>query len=233
MDQFLNILIYFTKLLLELLTLILKIIQSNIPVILNIKDILMTIFAGIVSFTALYGLTAWRRQIKKNTEFNLARRILIATYKVRASFQNVRNISIGGGERQIALEKFNVDLKPEDKEYFHKSTRAVYGNRINMLESSFNDLSVELFEAEVIWGKGIHDIFKPLKECFIELLISIQDFLDDKDPNNYEKLDSEERQKIEKIIYLMNLDPNKDVFTKKIQDSIGKIENMIKPHLKL
>jgi hypothetical protein len=55
------------------------------------KDLCLA-FAAVGGFViAVLGLRTWWRELKGKTEYDLARRILIATYKIRDAIQNVRN----------------------------------------------------------------------------------------------------------------------------------------------
>lgn len=58
-----------------------------------IKDIITGLSAFTAAVIAIMGLQAWKKQLKGKTEYELAQRLLRATYKVREAFSWVRNPS--------------------------------------------------------------------------------------------------------------------------------------------
>jgi hypothetical protein len=54
------------------------------------KDIILIFAAIIAIYVGIYGLGTWRRQLKVNTEYQLAKNILVAVYELREAISNVR-----------------------------------------------------------------------------------------------------------------------------------------------
>jgi hypothetical protein len=55
-----------------------------------IKDIVLICTGAVVAYVGLRGLSAWRRQFYGQTEYELTKRFLRATYKVREVIHIVR-----------------------------------------------------------------------------------------------------------------------------------------------
>jgi hypothetical protein len=55
------------------------------------KDTVLTIAAMVGAYVALRGLSTWNRQLKGGVEYDLTRRILKCTYRLREAIKSVRN----------------------------------------------------------------------------------------------------------------------------------------------
>jgi hypothetical protein len=58
-----------------------------------IKDVLTAIAAVGAASIGLLGLATWRKQLKGRTEYELARRLLVAVYRIRNAVSYLRNPS--------------------------------------------------------------------------------------------------------------------------------------------
>ncbi len=56
-----------------------------------IKDIVLICTVIVAAYVGLKGLSTWRSQVHGQTEYDLAKRILRATYKAREAIHGVRN----------------------------------------------------------------------------------------------------------------------------------------------
>jgi hypothetical protein len=120
----------------------------------NIPDIVTALAAGIGAVVAVVGLNAWKKQLKGKTDYELARRYLRAVYKIRDAIKFVRNPFISLGEMEQALKERGSNQSTSD----HKETsRAVYSVRWKKVTEAGSDLTLELREAEVSWGKDEKD----------------------------------------------------------------------------
>jgi hypothetical protein len=209
----------------------------GIPEIVSlIKDIL-SIFSGIIlTIIAFLGLQAWKKQLKGNTEYNLARRFLRSVYKIRNAIDYIRNPFITSGETASAIHESNIVIDKSDPDNRVTSQNAVYQQRWNKIQEALSEFNVELFEAEVLWGKEIRRVVKPLGVCISELQLEIQRMLRRLQREFQEEIDEDEERRRNDIIYsfesLMSED-SENHFSKEIIKSIHDIEEFIKPLLKL
>jgi len=67
---------------------LLNILKEWIPLI---KDIVIIGTAIITGYVGLKGLGTWRRQLKVNTEYKLAKQLLISVYEIREIITSIRN----------------------------------------------------------------------------------------------------------------------------------------------
>lgn len=195
-------------------------------IILIIKDVCIAIASVGALIIAILGLRTWWRELKGKTEYDLARRIITTSYKMRNAIQRVRSPFMPTSEYRSATtpEKLPGDLKKEDiaKEY-RARWDPVYHALVQLDEAAA--------EAEALWGPKINEAIKPLKECSKELLLNINHHLMRCTIQSYrEAMSQEEAQKIDRVIYSVE-SPGKDEFHRKLLEAVKKIEVLLKPHL--
>lgn len=190
----------------------------------EIKDIVTICAATIAAYVALRGLHTWKRQLKGQSQYDLCRRLLIKTFKVRDTIQSVRNTSM------------YYSKEDSHKDQLLSSQQKEYSKRLALLDSAWSELQVELLEAEVLWGDEVKDVFKPMQECRGTLVASIWLYFWLKGAyadmasvdNNPERVAQNDR-----IVFFHSNDPEKDEFTGELLNAISKIEDFIKPKLKI
>jgi hypothetical protein len=200
----------------------------------QVKDVVAIISSLVVIYVGLSGLRTWKKQLKGNTEYEHARKLLKVVFKIREAIQHVRNPFISASESSWALDEAGVDLKglsQTDPEFSRKINRAVYSKRWEKVLDANNELDVEVFEAEAIWGKELIVAVDPLRKSIRELHWGIEMLLkkgDIRDPKINERTD--------KIIYdFRSLDDetNDNHFSKSLKVAIDGIESFIKPKMRL
>ncbi|MFA6273827.1 MAG: hypothetical protein WC662_01580 [Candidatus Paceibacterota bacterium] len=181
------------------------------------KDLITMLGIGIASFVAISGLSAWKKQMKGKTDYEVARRCLKSVYKLREAIKYVRNPYISVGEMEKSLEesglKDNKDLTKNQK-----TNWAVYDARWKKVSEAKTEMDIEFFEAEVSWGKDIILTQKDFKDLIGKLYGTVSMFL-----MGYGK------EKHDEIIYDTG---EEDVFTKEVDEAIEKIEDYLKFYLR-
>ncbi|HWU83980.1 MAG TPA: hypothetical protein VN028_01455, partial [Rhodocyclaceae bacterium] len=140
-----------------------------------IKDVVLTVGALVGIYVAIHGLKTWSRQLKGGVEYNLARQLLRNTYRLRESFKVVRNPAISADEQAEPTEEKREQMSLEQQRYFGLSR--AYQSRWDKVVEVRADLQVDLLEAEVLWGKGISESFKPLFYLESELFRCVRLYL--------------------------------------------------------
>jgi hypothetical protein len=198
---------------------------------LTLKDVILLLVAIIGATSAIVGLRTWRKQLKGNTEYQLARRLMIAVYKSRDYIKFVRNPFMDGGEISQALKEMNEETHLRDPKYDVKVSRAVYTVRWKKLSEVLSELKLELLESEVIWGKEVVNKLQPFYDCIKELNFAIYQHINAID--GLFKLKAEEIKKNNLIIYDTSDDPTKNELSGKFKKAVEEIEKYIKPKLKI
>lgn len=178
-------------------------------------DILTMLAAIVAAGVAVYGVREWKRQLKGKTDYEVARRYLKDSLKLRDAIKFVRNPFIPVSEMQASLKEFG--LNSEEYKDNQKTNRAVYNVRWKKVIEAWTSLEAVILDAEVSWGKESIEIQKPLDLCVRELRAAIEMYLQGHSERGEEKL-----------IYDMG---EGDEFSKKVEKAIQEIKEYLKPHL--
>jgi len=166
-----------------------------------IKDISSIISGTILIVIAIMGLQTWKRQLKGNTEYELARRFLSAVYKIRDAISYIRNPFVSAGEISSALQEANIEIDKSDSEYQVKKQNALYQKRWKKIQEALSEYNLVIFEVEVLWGKEIRETIKPLWNCISDLHLEIQRMLTKLNQEFPEELNDNEDRRRNDIIY--------------------------------
>lgn len=124
-----------------------------------IKDIVVAISTASMAILAYRGITTWRKELKGKAEYQLAKNVLKAVYKVRDAFKIVRHPFIYSYEYPEKMTDHSGHLKSE---YNYEGTLNVYEKRFEKLDEAFRDLEEKHFDAQVEWGAQFQEIIVPL-----------------------------------------------------------------------
>lgn len=182
------------------------------------SDALTAISAVVVSFVAIYGLQEWKKQMKGKTNYEIARRYLKQTLKLRNEVLNVRNPGIFLGEIETALKESGLD-GDEYKDKI-KINRIVYQRRWKNVQQARSNLELEIIDAEVSWGKQAEEVSRPLFALVGKLFAAIQLYLDGFSTPIREN-----------IIYNQGSPESPDDFSIEVDKAIDKIKEFLNPHL--
>lgn len=182
------------------------------------SDTITSLSAIIISGLAIYGVREWKRQIKGKTEYEIARRLLRSSLKLRDAIKYVRNPFIPVEEMKSAVKEQGFNEK--EYEDNNKMNLAVYSVRWKKVQEAWTNLEVDLLEAEVSWGDEPVKISRPLTTSARKLFSAIQLYLRDK-----------ARITEDKIIYNQGSEEEPDDFTIEVNRSIEDIRKFLKHHL--
>lgn len=191
-----------------------------------IKDIVLICTGAVAAYVGLRGLSAWRRQLYGQTEYDLAKRILRSTYKVREAIHGVRNPFLQHSRDPDLPEEKLKKLSDKEKEW-HALAQA-YQKRWQPLSDAKAELDTELLEAEAVWGVEIREKFSRLDGLVTELSLAVEYYLDVRNPNVQEEWTPKERKESREIMYAHG---SKDKFKEKLEAVLKDIETVLKPHI--
>jgi hypothetical protein len=200
----------------------------------NIKTV-SEVLTAIAAAFAIWGLNAWKRQMKSQASYEVARRLLRAAYRVRDALNSVRNPLVTNIEQRNAEKA--VESEPDiymdalqDKPAASK--RAMYKLRWEALNKPLSDLELEVLEAEVLWGSKIRQSVVPLNKSIMELVATIDQYLNQFEVDG-EKLEGDAKQKVRATLYRHAVRPEENEYEKKLSAAVGEIEKLVRPFLKL
>jgi hypothetical protein len=197
-----------------------------------VNNSVLTIAAVVGAYVALRGLSTWNRQLKGGVEYDLTRRILKCTYRLREAIKGVRNPLMWGNEMPTPPE---IEASKMSKEQLrHYGLANAYQKRWDKVTNIRIDLQTEMLEAEAIWGRVVYEKFEPVFKLQQELLSSVHAYISTCNPNEseqsrtaYQKIMQEQRD----ILYDLSSE-SPDEFTQDVTRAIETIESFLKPHLR-
>jgi hypothetical protein len=195
------------------------------------KDLVTIISLIIAAVVAINGLHTWRNQLKGTAEYELAKRILKATYILRDALQAVRSPLIHHSETAHAIKEANLEIDPSDERYHVTSTAAVYNLRWKPVVEAYKALELESVEAEVLWGPKSRETTSTIRTSINSLSAALDLYLRDMQPQGPRMLDNVGRLRFERIIFSMFQTPDEDPYLNDLNAAVRKIEELARPHL--
>lgn len=196
------------------------------------KDTVLTIAAVVGAYVALRGLSTWNRQLKGGVEYDLTRRILKCTYRLREAIKGVRNPVMWGNEMPTPPE---IEASKMSKEQLrHYGLSNAYQKRWDKVTEVRTDLQTEMLEAEAIWGRIVYEKFEPVFKLQQELFSSVHAYVSACNPNESEQSRAAYQGLMHKqrdILYDLSSE-SPDEYTQDVTRAIEAIESFLKPHLR-
>jgi hypothetical protein len=196
------------------------------------KDTVLTIAAMVGAYVALRGLSTWNRQLKGGVEYDLTRRILKCTYRLREAIKAVRNPVIWRNE--MPTPQGTEASKMSKEQLRHYGLTNAYQKRWDKVTEIRTDLQTEMLEAEAIWGRIVCEKFEPVFKLQQELFSSVYAHVSACNPDESEQSRAayqEIKQKQRDILYDLSSE-SPDGYTQDVTRAIEAIESFLKPHLR-
>lgn len=189
--------------------------------------------AGLV--IAWQGLAVWKKQLKGNAEYDIARRVLFLVYKVRRGVEIVRNPFMSVYE----MLDFDFPANLSDDEKLKIGTRKAYEKRFQTLNDSRDQLLVDILEAEVLWGNIIRKKIYELLGTVRQLDLALSDYLKMQSEDGRREMGNDYFKRRQKEVHsiIWDLSPNqieinpKDEFASQLSEKIKSVEEYLKPYL--
>jgi hypothetical protein len=135
------------------------------------------------AFAVIWAATRWRQQKLAERRFELAERILIATYNAQLALAHVRNAEVSTDELRRAKEKLSdyvVGWPAQSKERTMRLTKAhAYYDRLNSSIPAKNELVNCLPVARAIYGTELAEQIIELRRQFQIVQVSVETYIND------------------------------------------------------
>ena len=190
-----------------------------------VKDCLTGAAAVTGATVAVLGLRTWKRQLRGNAEYDVARRLLRAAYKIRDAISSVRQPFMSMGEVSAAVR----ETAQEPRGY----NRAVFEVRWKEVLEAGNELRVAELEGEVLWGNPLKTALAPLEERITELSRALSEFLRYDSKDDLDGVQRAIKDKHGEVVYDRGSPDRPDTFTEAINGSVDQLEIFLRPKLKL
>ena len=208
-----------------------EILQCIQPYLTALKDFLTSLSLVVAGVVAIAGLRTWRRQLKGTTEYELARRVVKAAYRLRDAIDKLRSPLITAAETASALKETGIEITAKDPNPHAAQSYAVYQVRWKPIADAFHDLELEALEAEALWGRTVRDTIMDLRRSVNKLFSALDLILRQESNPDAGILDRPTREAFEKIIYRMSEKQEDDPYSLDLLNRIAAIEELMKPHL--
>jgi hypothetical protein len=188
------------------------------------KDVVLALAAIAATVTAILGLTAWRRQLMGNVQYELARRYLLHVYRFRDAFKAARAPGVW-----IAA-KGQVDERARS-EGLHKA----FDIRVSQLDEAWSKLQLEAQEAEVLWGEPATAPVRALNDCRAEFYAALWHYFwlnDSHEPWQTVDRSTSIVQETEEAVYSFSGNPARDHLLGRLLQAVSAAEDVVRPHLR-
>jgi hypothetical protein len=194
------------------------------------KDVILSL-AGITgSVVAIVGLNTWRRQLKGQVEYNLARRILRLTFQYRDAIAKVRAPFMFTYEMPQPPTDQAAKMTPDQIQFYGFSK--AYEKRWEGIVETRKALHPDLLEAEALWGRELAQRFAVLFDLEAELGRYISDDLRLRNPDTSrhdQKVIAEIQGRRRNVQYAVS--GTDDEYEKELSEGIKCIDGYLKVHL--
>jgi len=195
----------------------------------ELKDIAVGFSALCAAYFAYQGLSTWRTELKGKSEYQIAKDVLRAVYKVREAFKHVRGPAIYQYEYPESMTDTSGHLKAEHR---YEGNSHVYEQRWKVLHEAFVALEECHLEALVEWGSDYQDIIVPLRACRVNVQIAIQQLLSRyRNPQEKDWMNTEEKNRQQAVLYYGGNESKYDTFTPEIDSAVEKFEKWLRPYV--
>ena len=193
------------------------------------RDVIVSGSAAVAAIVALRGLGVWRQQQKGKVEYDLARKLLTNTYRLRDAVAIVRAPFISAAEMDSPPAESEYAKTPSGMRYHQEAT--AYQKRFAFVDEAKATLRGDLLEAEILWGKPVRESYNELFRLIGTLAVTIQMHLIDVRAG-HDDLTGEEHAEKRSIMYETGiLGKGKDSFNEKLRLALDQIEGLIRPAL--
>ena len=197
-------------------------------VITVVKDLLLGAAAVTTAIVAVVGLKSWSRELRGKTEFEAARNLIRATYRVGDALQNSRAPLISAGE-------FPPDYPGSEAATVEQEVQAwshVYKNRWGPVREALQEFETYVLEAQALWGSSIRKKTDELRQCVRELQVAVEAIINDKVQRGENfNTDKDFGKATRSIAHASRSDENNGL-NQKIRAAVEAIEDEVRPHLR-
>ena len=182
------------------------------------KDIITSLAALAAVVIGYFGLRTWRLQLKATADSDLARRVLIALYKVNSHMSYIRRPM-----REVSLPP---GVAPNDFRAVEAAYEEPYNAEWKEFDSELVELRVACIEAQAVWDRQFLSYLAPLNVCVGQLRDHISEYLMTKRHPGYESYI--EPKDMRKVMYGMGGET--DEFGKEIAEAVASLDEKTRPH---
>lgn len=131
-------------------------------------DVLQNVSVIIAALTAIWGISAWRRELRGKKEHDLAEEVLALFYEARDAIRAIR--SVGGFGEEGKTRQASPEETPDEKQALDRAYVAV--ERYNTRKEVFNKLWAIRYRFMALFGRDKAGPFDELRAVVNELFVA-------------------------------------------------------------
>lgn len=191
----------------------------------NIKDIIISLSAVTTACIAFNGLHKWKKELKGKVYFDIAREHIRSTYKLRDEIEFARSAATFSHEYPDYYDSFEKDPLKRAEAY-----RYIYTNKIEPVRLAVQNFDLTTLESEALWGKVIKQKSRKLRSMYFRLSSAIHSYIDDIESggDNF-RHDPKFRKEVRADLWIQPTE--NDSFSVEMINIIDEIESEIRPYL--
>jgi len=197
-------------------------------IITAVKDVVLAIAAAVTAIIAILGLKSWYRELRGRAEFDAARGLARATYRLRDELAACRSPFIRASEFPSSYQGRDKSSPKEEAE----ALAHVYKYRWEPVWKAIQEFDAQALEAESLWGKEIRTKSDALRDCAKELSVGMEAMIDNElsGGRNFES-DRNFAKQIRARVSASGSD-EENPLSRKVAVAVDGIEALLRPHLK-
>ncbi|PUE57335.1 hypothetical protein B9Z45_07880 [Limnohabitans sp. 2KL-17] len=203
--------------------------MSTLEIVTAIKDVVLATAGIVTAVVAVLGLKTWSRQLRGTADFEVARKLAKATYKLRDEIQIYRSPLIRPSEFP--------DGQSDDGSTDRTRTRAnayghVFSARWEPVYAALQEFDTQTLEVEALWGTSVRTKTDELRRLLRVLWAATEAYIDNEHSGGeHFKSDREFGVKIKSEVFASPQAQDNEL-SKKFQAAVQAVEVELKPHLK-
>lgn len=193
------------------------------------KDVFLAIAGAVTAVVAVVGLKTWSRQLRGTADFEVARKLAKATYKLRDEIQICRSPLIRSSEFPDGQRS---DGSTDRTETCVNAYGHIFSARWEPVYAALQEFDTQTLEAEALWGTSVRTKTDELRRLLRELWAATEAYIDnERTGGEHFKSDREFGVKIRSEMFASPQAQDNEL-SKKFQAAVEAIEVELKPHLK-
>ncbi|HEX4956156.1 MAG TPA: hypothetical protein VF017_22435 [Thermoanaerobaculia bacterium] len=194
------------------------------------RDIAAIAAALVGVCVALRGLQTWRRQLRANTELEVARLMVRAVLKLRDAIQDLRNPFVAFEEMVVAAQTASEQQPDRTEEFLKKWHRPVFTQRSKPVALAHSEYRAAKLEAEILWGQPFQQECEEFDVLLHDLHIALEDFVRYSDRDHPTLEEEAEREASREVVQRSG---KVDSFGVKLTAACDRIEAYLRPKIRL
>jgi hypothetical protein len=193
-----------------------------------VKDFVLVAIPVATALIAYLGLSKWRQELRGKADFEAARNLIRAAYKLREQIQDSRAPLVRANEFPESYDSGASTPSDEAGAWAH-----VYRNRMRPVSEALQEFDAHTLEAEALWGASVRKSAEALRQCVADLYGAVDGVVGDKQSGgeDFKKSDPQFGPSMRSTVH-GNRNDDKNAFNQKLAAALQGIEKELRPHLK-